>query len=254
MDQFLIISHIYHSCFTVEIDDYYFVFDYFKGNILYPRKKKKVVYIATHGHDDHFNSKILDGPDFDQKIYILSDDIKALEKKDNIIELTKTSHLTLEERKQTCLSSNVTYVRKDQRLTFDDFKIATFGSTDQGISILLEINGIHIFHAGDLNQWVWPEDSSDERQQMISDFQREVHKVASYPVDIAFFPVDPRLGDLAFDGARYFIDKVQPQIVFPMHFKDDYQWTEEAVKKLKTSRTDVRRITGPNMSLTIDIK
>lgn len=43
----------------------------------------------------------------------------------------------------------------------DVLRVHAFGSTDVGISFLVEAEGKKIFHAGDLNNWHWMDESSE---------------------------------------------------------------------------------------------
>ena len=42
-----------------------------------------------------------------------------------------------------------------KNLSLKGVKIKAFGSTDIGISFLVSVDGVDIFHAGDLNWWHW---------------------------------------------------------------------------------------------------
>lgn len=52
-------------------------------------------------------------------------------------------------------------------------KVKAFDSTDEGLSYLVEMDGIRIFHAGDLNNWHWREESTPrEIEEAERDFQQ----------------------------------------------------------------------------------
>lgn len=44
----------------------------------------------------------------------------------------------------------------------------TLFSTDEGVAFLLQCPEGMIYHAGDLNDWVWEEEPDEENQQMVS--------------------------------------------------------------------------------------
>jgi L-ascorbate metabolism protein UlaG (beta-lactamase superfamily) len=46
------IEYIFHSGFTVETDNYFLVFDYYKGKINL-REDKRTVVFSSHNHGDH---------------------------------------------------------------------------------------------------------------------------------------------------------------------------------------------------------
>ncbi len=100
--------------------------------------------------------------------------------------------------------------------------VHAFGSTDLGISALVEIGGLRVFHAGDLNWWHWREESTPrEIEQSETAFKREMEPIIAEakkaPFDIAFFPVDPRQRTFFDAGANYFILSVKPRVFVPMH-------------------------------------
>lgn len=199
------LEYIFHSGVLVEGPDYMVLIDYYRGDL--PKFDKNTYIISTHNHRDHFNPAILDlEGDID---YILSSDIRDM---------------GIEE------GPNIHFVNPDQILDLGPASFETFGSTDQGISILINIGGVSIYHAGDLNLWIWPEDTDEERAQMEADFKAEVDKVKGKSIDIAMFPVDSRLNDRAEAGARYFLDKVKPKYFVPIHMTKDESYAVEISK------------------------
>lgn len=212
----LIITYLYHSGFKVEIEDNLLIFDYYQpfftlsgdnspgiitGDSLIG--KSPVYVFSSHNHHDHFDSKILGWAETNPEItYILSDDIKNHPKKGNLRQ-----------------------IKPYQKFEDGIVSVQTFGSTDQGVSFLVHVNGINIFHAGDLNWWYWKEDTEAEREKASKAFKGEIEKIKGHPIDIAFFPVDPRLEEFYAFGADYFIKEVTPKVLIPMHFGDNYQVT-----------------------------
>ncbi|MDO5688777.1 MAG: MBL fold metallo-hydrolase [Tissierellia bacterium] len=216
----VIVKYIYHSCYQISIGNQVLIFDYFEGDLsdLNPQRKD-VTFFATHRHPDHFDRSILELPGSEFYRYVLSDDIPALEKRDNVIYLGENTADV--QSIKPLFQKNVHYMHPNSFKEFDNLTVRTFGSTDQGLSYLVEVDGIHIFHAGDLNLWIWDEDTERERAQMQKDFLKEIKEISNYDVDIAFFPLDPRLKKRYSDGARIFLDEVKPTLFFPMHFRDD---------------------------------
>ena len=103
----------------------------------------------------------------------------------------------------------------------------TFGSTDEGLSYLLEVDGKKIFHAGDLNWWHWEGETDQEKEAAQKMFFKEIDILKGSEIDIAFFPVDPRLEDAYYYGGKYFIEEVCPKVFIPMHFQDCYYITRK---------------------------
>lgn len=216
------IEHIFHSCFVVETENYQLVFDYYKGNI--PLKDKKTIVFVSHGHEDHYNAEIYKWKDTIKDIsYILSSDIEISD-----------------------IHNNVHSISPYESLEIDDMKVETFGSTDAGVSFSVTVDNVKIFHAGDLNWWYWDEDPEEEKLDMEKSFKDEIYKIKGLDIDIAFFPVDPRL-DFAFSlGGEYFIKEVKPKYFFPMHFGDKFSASSDFIHKMEDNICKIIKINNEN--------
>ena len=103
---------------------------------------------------------------------------------------------------------------------------SAFGSTDVGSSFLIHLQDWNIFHAGDLNNWHWSEESTEaEIRKANGDFLAEVKylKEKAPKIDLALFPVDRRMGKDYMKGAKQFIEQIKTTIFVPMHFSEDYE-------------------------------
>lgn len=210
------VHYIYHSGFIFEEKDTVLVFDYFmepkhKSTIEY-LKNKNVIVFSSHSHNDHYNPEIFKWRHITSTIrFVLSSDIKLEAKKDDIY-----------------------YLSKGQELYFEDIYIKAFGSTDLGVSFLVKINGINIFHGGDLNCWSWFDETTEENAIAEEAFKEEVKYIKTQclnKIDIAFFPVDPRLKNKFSEGVLYFAKEIKPKIIIPMHFGNCYN----SISKIKDS-------------------
>lgn len=231
--------YIYHSCFAVETLNYFIIFDYFK---MPPQQKnddislkekvlktdKKVIILSSHSHHDHFNKDIFKWENINSPIiYILSNDI--------FIENIKNNYFIVD---------------KNTVLNIDKINVETYNSTDIGVSFLIEVDKIKIFHAGDLNWWYWKDDTDNEKQIMRDLFQETIDKISkTSTIDIAFFPIDPRLEEFCFLGGEYFADKVHPQIMIPMHFDENFLITEEFKERISKFKVMGISIKKTNSSL-----
>lgn len=219
------INYLYNSGFVVETKNHLLVFDYYldtkkecKRNIENGflgsnelTTTKTILVFCSHSHPDHFNSVIFSWKDFNNNIsYILSSDIK--EKKSN----------------------NIHYMSPYNTLKLGNTHIETFGSTDLGVSFLVNVDGISIFHAGDLNWWDWFDESNEYNLNMEKDFKSEISKIKLNNIDVAFFPIDPRLKQSYYLGGEYFIKETKPKMFIPMHFGDNYEVTNKFADKFKT--------------------
>lgn len=197
------IHYFLHSGFSVETTDFILIFDFYKEvlrnnenstNLKKLLSSGKPVYVfVSHSHADHFNKKIFTWEGSSIK-YIISDDIKLKESKSNYI-----------------------FVKKNDVLTLDNLAIKVFGSTDAGVSFLVSVDGLNIFHAGDLNWWHWKEDSDEDNQNAEKWFKEEIALINGEKIDLAFFPVDTRLEENFYLGGKYFIENMNPRYFIPMH-------------------------------------
>lgn len=214
----VLIYHLYHSGVLLEIEDTVLIFDYYHDVPLPGRKglkagvidtaylKGKRVYVfVTHRHSDHYNPLIFDWQKRIKGIkYILSNDIKIKNRDQNII-----------------------FMEKYQERIINDIKIRTYGTTDQGLSYFLEVKDLNIYHAGDLNWWKWPSFSIEKQLQEERDFKSEIVRIKDEVIDIAFIPVDPRLGENYYLAGEYFAQSLEPELLVPIHFGDNYQITDK---------------------------
>ena len=256
MKENIVITYIYHSCYTVETGDLFIIFDYYKGILNIP-EDKQVVFFASHGHSDHYTSEILKVPDMENKTYILSSDIVKLPSNENIIYI-RDDKISMDQLKILYNSKNVNFISENHTYNIKlnngkILKVKTFGSTDKGVSILLYLDGMTIFHTGDLNFWAWPYYDDKKMQVEYDDFMAEIEKIKKEEVDIAFFPVDPRLNENYYKGGDIFIKEVRPQIFFPLHFADNVKITSKFKKNFSYDFTDVREIFETNQRILIDI-
>ncbi len=217
------LTYIYHSGFAIESDRCNIIIDFFKDSesvkkgIVHDKllkSDKKLYVLSTHSHIDHFNKDILKWKDDKRDIqYIFSKEIL-----DNG-------------------SANIEDAFFLGKLdTFEDelIEVRAFGSTDIGSSFVIRCDGKTIFHAGDLNNWHWDEESTKEEiEEAERNYLNELNLLSEHfsYFDLVMFPVDIRLGKNYMKGALQFIDKIKVGIFVPMHFGKNY----ESANKLKNS-------------------
>ena len=211
------LDYIYHSGFAIEAAEVTIIIDYFKDSseTEYNRgivhdyllhRPGKIYVLSTHFHPDHFNREILTWKDQRPDIqYIFSRDI------------LKHHRAAIED---------ALYLSKGEGYEDNNLRIDTFGSTDVGSSFLIRLQEASIFHAGDLNNWHWSEESTEEEiHKANGDFLAEVRylKKSAPAIDIVMFPVDRRMGKDYMKGAKQFIEQIKTTIFVPMHFSEDYE-------------------------------
>ena len=217
------VYYIYHSAFVIELKKSILIFDFYRFpsnkkkekeeffNRFIKRTDKKVYVFSTHSHSDHFNKEILTWLEMNENIkYILSDDIRIHKHK------------------------NFYFTKEDDSFELDNLKIRTFGSTDLGSSFYVNTEDKNIFHSGDLHFWHWEDDTAEEEKNMYDGYIAQLEKIKKLDrIDIAFVPVDPRLGVNTLEGVELFYKILKPKIIIPMHFSDDYSRMKEFIEKFK---------------------
>ncbi len=234
------IYHLFHSGTAVRVKDKLFVFDYFKDE---PQQEKAVAssleqgiiredsfkhiseaYVfVSHSHHDHYNQVIFEWEKYCDRInYILAAEVDPKPKLRN--------------------KSNLYLMEQDQELKLDKLKISSFGSTDEGVSFLVELEDLSIFHAGDLNWWKWKKFSPKVQKREEREYKREVDKLKGKKIDIAFVPVDPRLEEHFYLAGEYFISEIKPALFIPIHFGDNYDVTKFFRDRFNSNQTRVAEV------------
>jgi len=226
------VTFFYHSCVAVESATAYLLFDYFSENtatkIPFPDNKKIYIF-SSHGHDDHYSPNIFNDDFAPAPVsYILSNDIKNTPKNKSIL-----------------------WVESYQTYALDGLIIKTFGTTDKGVSFMINIDDFQLFHSGDLNWWHWEKFSKEKQELERNSFQNELAKLPKEPIDLAFVPVDPRLGDASYLAAHYFIDKLRPKYFIPIHLRTNFQIMKDFSQTVDSTHSHVLTFekTGETKSL-----
>ena len=211
------ITYIHHSCFLIELEQLYLLFDYVKGTLPVLSPDKDLLVLVSHRHGDHFSPDIFDLAEQHPKIrYILSDDIWQ--------NRVPEQHFCRTE-----------YMDSGKVLSLPDgggVRITAFKSTDQGIAFLVENGGKVLYHAGDLNDWKWTGESKAWNNDMDASYRRELEKIRNLGLvpDVAMLPLDGRQEEWFYLGIHEFMEIVGAKAVLPMHFWEDY----DIIRRLKT--------------------
>lgn len=205
--------YLNHSGFALLGEQITIIVDYFKGleqegdtqalrKELFEREGAFYV-LSTHFHPDHFNPEVLTWKEEREDIvYLFSRDI-------------------LKRRKAK--AEDAVFLRKEEVFKDEQIEVKTFGSTDVGGSFYIQTEGKHIFHAGDLNNWHWKDESTEkEVKHAEKAFLKELELIhlTTDQFDLAMFPVDPRLGTDFARGAEQFVEQFKVDTLLPMHFWD----------------------------------
>ena len=239
MEKWLDVTYYHHSGFSAAMEDVLLVFDYWlgeKGEL--PESKRitpemlaayREIYVfISHEHPDHLDPAVFEWRKEVNVTYIVSGDMPV-----------GTRGRRMSPGDEMVLSPRV--------------KVKAFESTDLGVSFLVDLCGVHIFHAGDLNFWHWREESTiKEIEEADEHFRRAVDPIMKESIDLAFFPVDPRQGRLFDAGANYFIMSVKPRLLIPMHFWGRAEIAVEFARRSRCRQTEVLAMTRPGEQIRVE--
>lgn len=205
------VTYIHHSSFLVETDHTCLLFDYFEGTVPEIPREKPLYIFASHRHGDHFSKVIFDLADMADKVtYVLSTDIWR-------------------KRVPEPLREQTVFLAPGEKKTLDGLTVEAFRSTDEGVAFWCSVDGVEIYHAGDLNHWYWEGEDEKENADMTAAYRSEIAKMAGRTADLAFLPLDPRLEQWFYLGIDDFMKTAGAKKIFPMHFWEQY----DVAKRLK---------------------
>lgn len=234
--------YIYHSGYLIEAEGFSILIDFYKdtGAAAHrgyvhddlSRRPGPIYILSSHFHPDHFNPEVLRWKKYRPDVtYVFSRDILRYKRAPADIGV---------------------YLMKGEIYKDDNLSIKAFGSTDIGISFLIEAEGKRIFHAGDLNNWHWKDESTPEEVATAErNYLKELEilaKTTNY-VDLAMFPIDPRLGTDYMRGAEQFIQRIQTRHFAPMHFGEAYKKANAFKKYAEEQGVEFMEITQKGQSI-----
>lgn len=237
------VTYIGHSGFLVETEEACLLFDYYYGELPKLPEGSRLYVFVSHRHEDHFNPEIFKLEQFYNTTFFLAHDIRLSSyglRKYNIPE--------------TC-RENILSFRFGEDRQVDELRIRTYHSTDSGVAYLVTLQGKHIYHAGDHNWWHWEGAGKSYNNNMAANYKREIDRMAQAEkcIDVAFVPLDPRLGESYYYGLKYFCENINADIIFPMHFGEAYDCQERFVKEYGYGEK-IRKIQYPGQKFLLSHK
>lgn len=231
------ITYLAHSSFAVSIRDTLLVFDDAQGPAAAETapeegrvtrslldRYQRTLFFVSHAHADHFNPSIYRFADESMVHYVLGSDVPE----------RYSGH----------------HMKKGDTLSLGGADITAYGSTDEGVSFLVRLEGWTLFHAGDLNLWHWREISTlKEIEQAERDYEAEVSPLFGQEIDFAFFPLDPRMGAMYDAGALHFAMNVKPRVMIPMHFWGRADAALEFARRNRSRQVEIIALTRPGETL-----
>ena len=111
------------------------------------------------------------------------------------------------------------FVEADKSYPLDHgIQLETLLSNDSGVAFILKTKEGSIYHAGDLNDWYWEGEPEEDNRRLREIYHREIGRIKGRHFDLAFVPLDPRLEAHYADGILYFLENVDCDAIFPMHY------------------------------------
>lgn len=201
------ITFLYHSAFLVELDRCTLLFDWTGERPLPDFDRKKPLYVfASHHHHDHYTPRIF-SLGMENVTYILASCIRLSAK--------RKESLGIDDTRVYRLRAGITE-------TIGDVTVRTIRSNDAGVAFVVHVEETSFFHAGDLNDWYWSEEAKEWNDRIAAGFQKSLQELQDVVVDVAFLPLDGRLGDAFYWGFHKFMQQIQCRLAFPMHCWGDF--------------------------------
>ena len=214
------LTYIFHSGFVLETNQSILIFDFWMDPVgimeSVLQSKKPLYVLSSHFHEAHFNREIFEWKKIKPNItYILSKDI-------------------LRHRRASKDEADA-WLAKGASWADDRISVRALGSTDSGVSWIVETEGKRIFHAGDLSNWyarflpdavpgqtIYSEEFEEYIDPIAYEKQflgelKDIRKVAD-GFDLVMFPVDGHIGNGYTLGGRQFIERFKVGMFVPMHF------------------------------------
>ena len=239
MSALLDITYYMHSGFSCAMEETLLIFDYWLGEHQELQENKRIhaedlkkyrnVYVfISHSHPDHYDPVVYSWADQANVQYIISYELP-----------------------EDCKG---TRMRPGEEIRLNEqLQVTAYESTDLGVAFLVDLQGIRLFHAGDLNFWHWREESTaQEIEEAEEEFKTICETIVGQNIDVAFFPVDPRQGRLFDAGANYFAMTIKPRLMIPMHFWNRNELIIEYARRNRSRETEIMVMTMQGEKMRIE--
>lgn len=226
------VTFLAHSGFFLELETASLLFDWWKGELPPLPADRPLLVFASHRHEDHFNPAIFSLAEGGRDVrFLLGKDIRLTERNRARWDLSDDAA-----RRCLCLGGGET-VSPVPGIT-----VETLPSTDEGVAFLVSLEGKTLFHAGDLNWWHWEGEDKAWNRNMEVNFKRYCEPLRGRHMDLAMFPIDPRLGEDGFRGARYFLELTDTACLLPMHQWEQFSFTQDFLAACPAFAGQVRMV------------
>lgn len=230
---------LHQNSFLVEVDQKVLIFDYFQGDringyhfagkIPTYREDVEMILFSSHANKDHFDPSVLKmAEDYPNIRYVFSKDIKIKPK------------ALKEQGIDPKVREKITFVGPDKEIRMealtaseqDALTIRTFRALGQGVAFYVTVSGITLFHSGALG-----DGSMDHVGDLINgknhrEYRKQIRRLQGKPLNLAFVPMDPRLGTHQCESMDFFLKTTDAEYVFPMSMWQDYSGIEAYRKRV----------------------
>ena len=206
----MIVNHIYHSGYMVELENNILIFDWYKGKLPEIAGDKRITVFISHRHGDHYGRCAVKlSREYPDVRYFIDSGISRIS------------------------GIDATYVEPHREYESDGMKVTTLLSTDEGVAFLVETEGMKIYHAGDLNLWYWNGEPEEDNRWQYETYRSEIDRLSEIlgdgSLDIGMVTFDPRQENHIADGINYFNSKIKCENVFIMHYWDDLKGVKDSI-------------------------
>ena len=226
------VTFLAHSGFFLELETASLLFDWWKGELPPLPADRPLLVFASHRHEDHFNPAIFSLAKGGRDVrFLLGKDIRLTER-------NRARWNLSDDAAARCLAlgGGVTVS------PIPGVTVETLPSTDEGVAFLVSLEGKTLFHAGDLNWWHWEGEDKAWNRNMEVNFKRYCEPLRGRHIDLAMFPIDPRLGEDGFRGARYFLELTDTACLLPMHQWEQFSFTQDFLAACPAFAGQVRMV------------
>ena len=254
------LTYIHHSGFLLETPACTLLFDYVEGVLPRIPAGKPLYTFVSHTHHDHYTKKIFAVADTaltqgaSEVFYVLSDDVPRRDVPAALV--PHCVFLKPHTEWQDGMICVETLVSNDTGVAFwisvpasedassaaasdgasaaGSASPASGGVAKAGTGVSADATSgkyheaLQIYFAGDLNAWNW--DGDEEDMALIRIYREELKRVDAVIFDLAFIPLDPRLGEERIQGLTDFFDVCgcEARVIAPMHMWGQYDVVEKA--------------------------
>lgn len=236
------LTYFYQSGFSIGVDKTLLIFSYFENTDVLSRHKyalsprelrpfNNIVVFIPNRCREHFDPAVFEFPKLLPIEYVVSDDAK------DMVPEGVSAHI----------------VQAGDVLQLDNVAVEVCPSSGLGVSYFVRVNGVRIFHAGDLNLWHWhDEGNSHDTELATARFESVMASLPTEPMDLCMFPLDPNQGRYFDSGANRFIMRLKPRVFVPMHWRERDEIAASYAQQSDFADVAICVLRYPRQSVVID--